>query len=179
MDNIKELINKFYDGATTVEEEQELRRILCEEKLPADIEQEKALLLAMLPNECEIPEGLEARLENLIENLAEKKDSPRANTKTAMGHLRRMVKIPQRPLWGSLAVAAATVALIFMLHNREQRPQDTFSTPEEAAIHINATFAHLAMVMNSGRENCINTATQLQCISTTAKNQLTMQTIIK
>ena len=73
MDNIKELINKFYDGTTTIEEEYELRRILCEEELPAEIEREKALLLAMLPGECEIPEGLEARLETLIDNFAEKK----------------------------------------------------------------------------------------------------------
>ena len=179
MDNIKELINKFYDGTTTIEEEYELRRILCEEELPAEIEREKALLLAMLPGECEIPEGLEARLETLIDNFAEKKGAPSTNTTTPMGQRRRILKIPQRPLWGSLAAAAATVVLIFMLHNREQRPQDTFSTPEEAAIHINATFAHLAMVMNSGRENSINTAAQLQSIGATAKNQLTKQIIIK
>ena len=174
MDNIKELINRFFDGATTIEEELELRRILCEEELPADIEKEKPLLLAMLPKECNTPEGLEARLNALIDKLAdEKKETLPANDTDTKGYPKKASKIPLQALAGSLVATAAAIVLIFLIHPHEQRPQDTFSTPEEAAIHINEAFAHLAMVANSGREGCINTATQLQNVGVTAKNSLT------
>ncbi len=170
MSNIKELIDKFFDGTTTIEEEQELRRILCEEELPAEIEEQKPMLLAMLPTECEIPEGLEARISALIDNLAKQESTTLRDTKEAPGDNGKIRKIPLLARYA--AIAAAAIALVFLLHPQEQRPQDTFSTPEEAARHINETFAHLAMVINSGQERSINTASHLQNVGTTIKNNL-------
>ncbi len=169
MSNIKELIEKFFDGTTTVEEELEMRRILCQEELPAHIEEQKALLLAMLPTESEVPAGLEARLEALIDNLAQEEQTLPCHPKEVAERSLRSTRALLFARCATLA-AAAIVALVCLLHPIKERPRDTFSTPEEAAKHINETFAHLAMVVNSGQKNCINTATHLQSIGNTTRS---------
>ena len=166
MDNMRDLIERFFDGATSIEEEYRLRRILEEENLPADIEREKNMLLAMLPVPCEIPAGMEARLNNLIDSLAANEEAKKAPHPTKKPSKARRIIIY------TLATAAA-IALTFALHPEEQRPKDTFTSPEEAAIYINDTFNHLSMVVNSSRENCINTVAHLQNVGSTAKNCIT------
>lgn len=167
MDNIKEIIDRFFNGATSIEEEYELRRRLCEEQLPADVAHEKELLLAMLPTPCEVPQGMESRLNNLIDTLAANKEAK------AMPHPMKKSSKARRIIICTLATAAA-IALTFALYPERQRPKDTFTSPEEAAIYINETFNHLSMVVNSSRNNCINAAAHLQNVGTTARNCITV-----
>ena len=162
---IEKLTSKFYDGATTLDEERELRRRLLCEALPPQVEREKELLLAMLPAECEVPVGLSERIEALIDDAA--KDEARAR--------RRKV------LTVCVYVAAAAVAALVALVPRvENRPQDTFTNPDEAALYVNEAFAHISMAFNCGRQDRESAAAQLNNVSTVVNshiNDITLQLV--
>ena len=154
----KELIEKFYDGSTTIAEENELRRKLCNEPLPADIEREKELLLAMLPAPEAAPTYLAERLSQLIDTAYEQEQK----SKRARLH---------RYTWCS-SVAAAAVLLLCLFVPTTQQPRDTFNTPEEAAVHINEAFAHLANVIGRGAESQREVTSHLSIIGTTTGNSI-------
>ena len=159
----RELIEKFYDGYTTAAEESELRRRLCNEPLPADIEREKGLLLAMLPAPETAPARLAERLSQLIDATDEREEKSR----------RTRLK---RYTWGS-SVAAASVLFLCLFAPTAQHPRDTFDTPEEAALHINEAFAHLASVIGRGAESQREVAGHLNIIGTATGNS--MHSIVK
>lgn len=166
MEDIKDLIERYFEGTTSIEEEFELRRRLCSEELPPDVEREKELLLTLLPIPCEVPQGMEDRLNNFIDNLAAKE-----KTGTATPLPRRTKRLPaaRRAAIYALGTAAA-IAMIFSIVPREEQTKDTFSNPAEAAIHINKAFGHLAFVMNSARTGEREVATHLQSIGTSTEN---------
>lgn len=64
------LIDRFFQGVTTPEEEQELRRCLLSDEMPAEIRAEKELLLAMLePAEYDCSEAM-AEVSAMVDSLA-------------------------------------------------------------------------------------------------------------
>ena len=68
----KVLIDKYFLGMTSCEEETELRRCLMQDNLPADMLQERDCLLAMLnPVEYECSEAMDA-VSAMIDNFAAK-----------------------------------------------------------------------------------------------------------
>lgn len=154
---IEKLISKFYDGATTLDEERELRsRLLCE-TLPPSVEREKELLLAMLPAACEVPVGLPERIEALIDDAA--RDEARVR--------RRKV------LTACVYVAAAAVAALVALVPRvESSPQDTFTNPDEAALYVSDAFAHISMAFNCGLQDKENAAAQLNNVGAVVNSHL-------
>ena len=154
----KELIEKFYDGCTTAAEENELRHRLCNEPLPADIEREKELLLAMLPTPEAAPEYLAERLSQLIDVASEREEKSK----------RKRVRLYT---WSS-RVAAAAVLLLCLFAPTTQQPRDTFSTPEEAAVHINEAFAHLASVIGRGSESQREVTGHLNIIGAATGNSI-------
>ena len=154
----KELIEKFYDGCTTAAEENELRSRLCNEPLPADIEREKELLLAMLPAPEAAPEYLAERLSQLIDAASEREEKSK----------RKRVRLYT---WSS-SVAAAAVLLLCLFAPTSQQPRDTFSTPEEAAVHINEAFAHLASVIGRGSESQREVTGHLNIIGAATGNSI-------
>ena len=72
-DEIKKLLDAFYNGETSAEEEKKLFDYLNSNDVDKDLEKEKELFLQMhQPEPIPVPHNLEAKLENLIDNLAEK-----------------------------------------------------------------------------------------------------------
>ena len=64
------LIDRFFQGVTTPEEDQELRRCLLSDDMPAEIRAEKELLLAMLePAEYDCSEAM-AEVSAMVDSLA-------------------------------------------------------------------------------------------------------------
>lgn len=155
--DIKNLISKFYDGTATLDEERELRRRLLCETLTPEVAREKELLLAMLPAPCELPEGLEGRIEALIDAAA--KDEARARR-------RKICAIC------AYAAAAAVAALVALVPRGDNRPQDTFTNPDEAAIYVNDAFAHITMAFNCGVQDRENAAAQLNNVGAVVSNHI-------
>ena len=102
----KVLIDKYFLGMTSCEEETELRRCLMQDNLPADMLQERDCLLAMLnPVEYECSEAMDA-VSAMIDNFAAKETATMQQRKVS----RRVVL---RRLGSVVAVAAA--AQLFFL----------------------------------------------------------------
>lgn len=101
----KVLIYKFYHGETNCEEEGLLRRYLMGDELPADVREEKELLLAMLqPMEYDCSEAMSG-ISAMIDELAVKDD----NAGPSLQPDSRRVRF--RYLYPEVAVAAALILL--------------------------------------------------------------------
>lgn len=132
--DIRLMVEKFFDASTTADEERELYRFLCENDVPADMQQDKKSILALMqyPDEGQTPEDLALRLEHAIDMACERE--------------RKVFKIPGIA-WTAVA-AAVCIALVIIPFTRQQS-KDTFVTPEDAAYYINDSFACLAMTLKS------------------------------
>lgn len=130
---IKILLERFYDGQTTEEEENILRNYFDSDEVASELETEKAFF-----NQLPMTDGLEQRLSNHIDELA-KKEKPARQTSIR---------------W--IAGIAASVLLIVSagLYFGTNRPdpfyQDTYDTPEEAYATTEKAITLLATNVNKG-----------------------------
>ena len=114
----KVLIYKFYHGETSCEEEEMLRRYLMGDDLPADVQQDKELLLAMLQQaEYDCKEAMDG-ISAMIDELAVQDD----------GATRSLQPASQRAwfryLYSALSVAAV-LAMLYLLFPYSNKPVDT------------------------------------------------------
>ncbi|WP_029904271.1 hypothetical protein [Prevotella sp. 10(H)] len=114
-EEIYRLLDAFYNGETTVEEEQRLLDYFSSKEISGELLEEKEVFLRMYQAEdIEVPVGLESKLENLIDNLA-KEEGPKVETKPQPAR-KRLV------LW--IGSAAATIAILvsvtFYLNNKPE-----------------------------------------------------------
>lgn len=112
-DEIKALLDRFYDGMTTESEDARLRELLCGEDIPDDFKADKAFFEAFSGiREADVPEGLEERLSAVIDSCA-----------AAERHKMPKVKIlSMRRVIGVAASVAIVLATGFGLnHYRESK----------------------------------------------------------
>ena len=140
--NIEQLLNKFYDGNSTLEEERLLTEyFLNEENTDERWKEDRQLFLALHDMPIEVPENVSKRLEKTIMQFdASQKILPRKKTLYYW-------------ISGAAAVALLCVGLHFFT---AQSPQfmmaDTFNTPEEAALVAEQTLAFISAKLNKGLE---------------------------
>lgn len=164
LERVRELLDRFYEGGTTMEEEALLSRYFEEEEVPEALAADKAVFAAMAEEQVtaagELPssEGLELRLQQMVMHLEamEQKDaletveSPRLEITAP----RRMP--PRR--W--MAVAACLllvmgVSIWFTAQREEARTEelafaDTCQTAEEAAFYAGRALSMLQSNMQLG-----------------------------
>lgn len=158
--DIKILKEKFFNGETTIEEEFELRRILQKDDSASMYDAERELLLALLPQESEAPAGLEEKLSQLIDHMAEnEKQAMVPSEKRHNGANRKIFTIPQ--IAACTATAAAAIMLVCLIGMGKTKPRETFSDPKVAAVHIDETLALFAQALNCGIEKEKETAAQI------------------
>lgn len=102
--NISKLLDSFYNGQTTTEENLLLLNYFNNtDNLPEELQEEKEIFLLLnsnVTNEIVVPSNLENRLANLIDTLAEQEEATKTSTK-------------KRNLIQWIAVAASVAILIF------------------------------------------------------------------
>lgn len=112
-DNIKKLIEAFYNGETTAEEELQLLSYFQGEDVAAELLEEKEVFLGMYKSEpVDVPAELESKLNNLIDGLASQEtvEVPQVNT------------VGRRSLWlkaGSIAAGIAILVTAGVYFNRK------------------------------------------------------------
>lgn len=137
---IELLLNKFYSGETSPQEEEQLTEFFRQENLPEKWDKDKEMILALSDYAPEVPQQLEQKMSAFIDSL-EKSSS--VNKKT----------YPIRKLWYSIASIAAVALLVIGLGIWNSSPKktnkqllaDTFQTPDEAqeaTIEALQLFAH-------------------------------------
>lgn len=124
MNDIKILLDKFYRGETSRDEEKKLALFFTQESLPDEFSADKKVFLAL--NECtvEIPRETSRKIESLIDSFEE---SP----------AKKPVKRLQIKHW---AIAAAASLLLILgighFYKNQQKEQplltDTYNSPDDA-----------------------------------------------
>lgn len=140
-EEIESLLALYYEGRTDAQDEERLwQAFLKADDLPPDLEAERALFLSLHRAEGgedrPVPEGLEARLEALI------------NRKAAESR-RRWLR------WGAVAASLLLIVGIgwgVAEMRRPLVPQDTFTNPEDAHRALQAILMEMSREWNAGME---------------------------
>ncbi|MDE7142082.1 MAG: hypothetical protein K2O33_04220 [Muribaculaceae bacterium] len=103
---IRQLLDRFFDGSTTTDEETELEQLISQaDNLPTALETDiRTFRLCREPSTVEVPDGLEERLEAAIDSRAREEFAS-----TAKESLRRV-----RRAWLSAAAAAVVVVALMI-----------------------------------------------------------------
>lgn len=116
------LIEKFFQGTTSHDEEEVLRRYLMEDDLPADILEEKEMLLAMLqPSGYECSEAME-EISAMIDRLAVQEVEHEA---AVSPHKPATRMVLMRYVYSVMAVAAVITLLFMVPHYNGNSMQQT------------------------------------------------------
>lgn len=104
---IKQLLDTFYRGESTIEEENHLRKFFTGD-VPTDFEEEKEYFIQIIglekKSKQEIPHNLEENLDQWFNSL----EAP----------IHKPINRTIRFIWGSIAGVAAMLALVWIFHSR-------------------------------------------------------------
>jgi hypothetical protein len=152
--NIELLIEKFYEGVSTPEEERLLTKyFLNVENVDERWKDEQQLFRLLHATQIQVPSGVSKRLEkSIICHSALDAESPEnvASPKVSQKSLFR------KKTWYYWISSAAAIALlcigIFFAVRKPAQPKmaDTFSNPEEAALVAQQTLAFMSVQLNKG-----------------------------
>ncbi|MDR0757393.1 MAG: hypothetical protein LBF85_06075 [Tannerella sp.] len=141
MDNIQQLLEKFYAGDTTPDEERRLKDYFLDNKCVDERwKKDRTLFRALYATPHEMPQGVSARLEATLRRL----DGNERRTAARMRTLWRRI--------GSVAAAALLcVALFFAVQpDTSNTVADTYDNPEDAALMAEKTLLYVSVKLNRG-----------------------------
>jgi len=131
-EHAQHLLDRFYLGLTTTDEERELREFLHRDGCPAEMKADRAVLDALsAPADTEVPAGLEARIASRLSRAAEKKRRPRWIRFTALTGI-------------AASAAALALGLYVHLHSPATVYADTCQSPQEAAMETEAALLFIS-----------------------------------
>lgn len=135
-----QLLERFYAGTSSVDEERALRDFLTSEACPPAWTADREVVLAMsVPEEVEVPEGLEARIAARLR--------PRRRPHFYLTHRLSAVA-------GIVAAAAAVFVCIYVWHRPSPTVYaDTCTTPQQAAIEVCNTLVYVSEDLARGLES--------------------------
>lgn len=148
VNEIEELLARYYEGATSEAEEKELKRYFSEDEVPAHLLADKEFFMQMALNACpepRVPDGLGDRLSSMIDEW----DTRERRTLKVNKHRRTL-----RLQW--IASIAASLLLLFSvgmylyLPSTTSAPEDTCGTPEEAYAQAQKALVMLSASLNKG-----------------------------
>lgn len=164
LERVEELLERFYEGATTREEEALLSRYFEEEEVPESLAADKAVFAAMAEDQetvtGELPscDGLELRLQQMVAHLESMESQMTRETEKRP---RLEISAPRRmPPRRWVAVAACLLLVVgvsvwFTAQREASRTEelafaDTCRTTEEAALYAERALSMLQANMQLG-----------------------------
>lgn len=148
--HIEQLLESFYDGITSVEEEKVLFGFFTGNGVPDYMEKERKLFLKLYQTEkTSIPENLEFRLNSLIDTLESANSGDEKRNKISVSH------------WQWIGGIAASIILFasagLLLHKNFDKKsdfvmQDTYTNPEEAYRETQKAMLLVSNKLNKGLE---------------------------
>lgn len=177
-ENLRIMIERFFNAELSVEEERELCYFLREHDVPAELHKDKETIIALCGKEqkAELPVGAETRLEAMLDTLVEDEElymsAKRSTTKAKRG----LLGVP-RFIWYGTVAATVLVACYLFVNNDELQPmwhawqteniaqvavseseydeqeEDTFDNPEDAMNYFKATMDDIKFAVNVAEKN--------------------------
>jgi len=150
--NIEHLIEKFYEGISTPEEERLLSEyFLNKENADERWKDEQQLFRLLHDSQIQVPAGVSERLDKLIQQQeAQEKSSPRKRTWL---------------YWISSAAAVALLCIGLFFAIRKPSPPlmaDTFKDPKEAALVAQQTLTYMSVQLNKGLDKAAGTRLEFE-----------------
>lgn len=139
MNEIKKLIERYYEGDTSSEEESYLCARLLIEEVPEDLQRDKEFILSLASayKNRGCSESLDDKLQAIIGQAPLKKMSRR--------------KI-HAALYVYTSIAAIFILFFFLFpginNNTNEFERDTFATPHEAATHLKYLFGEFSAILD-------------------------------
>ncbi len=137
-DDIKLLLQRYYDGETSEQEERQLKEFFASNDVPEDMQADKKMFEELMSfGEPEMPEELNARISAAIDDKAGK---------------HRTVRLR---IFGSIAAMLCIILSVNTYLSREEvtiSPKDTCSTPEEAAEQTQRALIAFSKALNKGMD---------------------------
>lgn len=136
---LKELLEKYYAGTSSGDEEKEMRTLLEREDLPSEFDADRMLITGLYCSE-EIPEPSDDLDDRIISAI----DKSEENVKILSG---------RRLLFSIISVAASVLIIIslwFLLEDGS-RIKDTYSDPQLAYNETVEVLYHVSSNLNKGR----------------------------
>lgn len=143
-EDIKRLLDRYYDGMTTEEEENTLRTYFNSKDIDANLKEESFFFTALQSSECPTPAGMEERLSRQISqwNILE------ITTRHTIRHinLRWVVGIA-----ASLLLLFAAGAIVYQNENKSpQTEQDTYTNAKDAYAETSKALMKFSKTLNKG-----------------------------
>ncbi len=140
---IKNLLEKYYEGSTSSEEENILKEALRQDDLPGEFLPDREVILGLeAQQQVEPSEGFEARLEKTLHKAA---------------GVRPVIRLPGRRMIYAAASAAAVIVLLvsgyFLLRTSGMlgpTPADTFDDPQLAWEETKSALMLVSEMLNKG-----------------------------
>ncbi len=136
-EKIRELINKYFEGETTAEEEQLLREYLNDPSVPDQLRRKFGYIASFSGKVPEPSEGFYERLESVT------------HTQVTMGPARRALR--HLATAAAVAVIVAGLWMIFF-HQGSPVARDTYDDPVIAMAEVKSILLTVSGKMNSGVE---------------------------
>lgn len=177
-ENIKIMIERFFNAELSAKEERELCCFLREHDVPAELRKDKECIIALCGKDEDIASipGAEARLEAMLDTLAEDEERQVTDGHSISKAKRRILKVP-RLAWYSAAAAVVLVVSLLFMDNEGMHPaqhtgqdakivqvtlsepepdeleEDTFDNPEDAMKCFKAAMGDIKLALNTTEKN--------------------------
>lgn len=165
-ETIRQLLAKFYDGTTTMEEEQALRHYFaCADELPEDMKADKELFDSLVS----LPQGFEKRMSDLIDNL-EKRESE-GTTKSGKSIFVKFYRSTIIRYAAAAVVAIGVISAVLLVNNQKNNSfaSNTEMTEEEAFAMYQQSLALFSDTMSKGMEGVNKADETIEKTSNTLK----------
>lgn len=149
LDEIKDLLNAYYEGKADTSQEKRLHEFFCRADVPQELSADKELFLSLtsLQETPKIPSGLESRIASCIDDWEQEEQV----------RLARHEKVSHRIFLRRCAGIAAGLFLVFsvgtyLYHHFQLRPhsEDTCASPEEAYAEAQKALLLFSHSLNKG-----------------------------
>ena len=141
-EDIRRLLDRYYDGQATEEEESTLFSCFRGDDTDAVLEEERAFFTALQPEECPVPEGLEGRISRQV---SQWNTIETGTLRTARhSNLRWIVGIAASLL---LLFAAGTIV---HQHENTSSAQDTYTNAKDAYAETSRALMKFSKTLNKG-----------------------------
>jgi len=141
LEKVKILLEKYYEGSTSLEEDTILRNYFRNHKVPDELVFDKELFFFTSGEAETLPmsTGLQQKLEQMIDRQEDGESSAQ-----------------KVRLWYKIASIAAGIAIVFVSYlfiskeGHENKPKDTYTNPQIAYAQVKQTLMYISEKLNKG-----------------------------
>ena len=168
VDEIEKLLADFYEGNTSENQEEIIRKYFETQKVPAHLEPEKRLFLGMhTPSTVNVPQELSGRISRMIDT-------------KEMEEMHFFRKNRTKLNWHWIGGIAASILLLIgigislsLIHDDDaDLPKDTFTDPQMAYEVLQATLMEVSTGLNKGIDQVVESQKEISKINNEIKKDL-------